>query len=147
MRSLIYIFLITSLILIDANVSKGQSIAEFEKRHSETGIPIKKKEFDDKVSKYLTMMSNWSKFTVEEYIDMVRLYNTIAGPILKNDFYKMYYTVFLVMYSKPAAKELEATLSKGMAMHSNKYHIWIGGGAIPDYNSQFRVDTTLVSSN
>jgi hypothetical protein len=45
------------------------------------------------------------------------------------------------MYSKLAAKSIDAGLTKGMAMYSKKYKIWIGDVPLGNDNSRFKVDT------
>jgi len=137
-------YLILAMILVlNITAAKGQDstrVIKFDQ--TDIGIPITKTHFDQKVSGYLKKMSDWTKFNKQDYIDMVRVYNTIGGFLpIKNDFYKMFYCVFLVMYEKPAAKELDAGLSKGMAMYSKKYNLWIGDVPLGNNNSRFKVDT------
>lgn len=112
------------------------------------GIPISKTEFDQKVSDYLDRMMNGSKFNTKEYIDMVRVYNTIGWSFsTPANQYRLFYDAFLVVYTRPAAKRLQAGLSKGMSLYSKKYNLYIGDGPIVQNgvsasdNSKFKVDT------
>lgn len=136
-------FLLLIAVLLLSTVAKAQDSTHVTKfNQTDIGIPITKTEFDEKVSNYIKLMSDWTRFKTEDYIDMIRVYNTIGGSLpIKNDFYKMYYTVFLVMYYKLAAKELDAKLSKGMAMFSRKYNLWLDDVPLGNDNSRFKVDT------
>ncbi|NHA03476.1 hypothetical protein G7092_06715 [Mucilaginibacter sp. HC2] len=136
-------FLLLIAILLTSAITKAQDSTRVIKfNQTNIGIPITKSEFDRKISNYVKLMSDWTTFKPEEYIDMVRAYNTIGGSLpINNDFYKTYYTVFLIMYSKLAAKSLDAELRKGMAMYSEKYKIWIGDVPLGNDNSRFKIDT------
>lgn len=130
------------LIVSSAKAQDSTHVIKFNFNETNIGIPITKTVFDKKVSNYIKLMGDWTPFKTEDYIDMIRVYNTIGGALpIKNDFYKMYYTVFLVMYYKLAAKELDAELSKGMAMYSRKYNIWLDDVPHGNANSRFNVDT------
>jgi hypothetical protein len=136
-------FLLSVFLLLSFSIVKGQdSTRVIKPNQTDIGIPISKTIFDKKVSNYIKLMGDWTTFKTEDYIDMVRVYNTIGGSLpIKNDFYKMYYTVFLVMYSKLAAKDLDAKLSKGMALYSAKYNLWLDDVPLGNSNSRFKVDT------
>jgi hypothetical protein len=142
MKVYIYKLLLMGFLLINAAVTKAQdSTRVINFNQTNVGIPITKAEFDGKVSKYIKLMGEWTTFKTEDYIDMVRVYNTIGGSLpIKNDFYKMYYMVFLVMYIKLAATDLDAQLSKGMAMYSVRYKLWIGDVPLGNDSSRFKVD-------
>jgi len=143
MKASVYGLILLSLLLLNNMVVKAQSGTHVNKfNQTDIGIPIKKIDFDRKVGEYLQKMSAWTKFNTGDYIEMVKIYNTIGGDLpIKNDFYKMYYTVFLVMYSKLAAKDLDAGLSKGMAMYSKKYNLWLGDVPLGNDSSRFKIDT------
>ena len=144
MKITIYNLLLSGLFLVNISISKAQDstrVINFNERN--IGIPISKTDFDKKVSNYVKLMGDWTTFKTSDYIDMIRIYNTIGGSLpIENDFYKMYYSVFLVMYSKLAAKDLEAELSKGMAMYSKRYKLWIGDVPLGNNISRFKIDTT-----
>lgn len=142
-QSIFYFILVLAFLSLSPSISKGQdSIAVRELNQKVKGIPISKTDFDKKISFYLKKMSDWNQFNANQYIEMVRLYNTVGRDLpIKSDFYKMYYTVFLVMYSKKAAQELGAKFSKGMAMYSIKHNIWIGDEPLGNENSIFKIDT------
>lgn len=144
-KVVIYCLLLIGFFLVNTNVSKAQSPTRVNKfNQNNIGIPITKTDFDRKVSNYIKLMGDWTTFKTEDYIDMVRVYNTIGGSLpVKNDFYKMYYMVFLVMYYKLAAKELDAKLSKGMAMYSEKYNLWLDDVPLGNDSSRFKVDTAM----
>jgi len=137
-------FLLGGLLLLNVLFAEAQdSTRTIRPNQTDVGIPIGKTDFDKKVSNYMELMSKWTIFKTQDYIDMIRVYNTIGGSLpIKNDFYKEYYTVFLVMYYKLAAKELDAKLSKGMAMYSAKYKLWLDDVPLGNNNSRFKIDTT-----
>lgn len=143
MKAYICSLFLGALLVLNVSFSKAQDSTHVVKfNQTNIGIPIKKTVFDKKVSNYIKLMGDWTRFKTEDYIDMIRVYNTIGGSMpIKNDFYKMYYTVFLVMYYKLAAKDLDANLSKGMAMYSKKYNIWLDDVPHGNDNSRFKIDT------
>jgi hypothetical protein len=128
--------------LLKINILKAQdSIIYIHKDDKRIGIPISRVEFDKKVSIYMGLMSDWANFTPKDYIEMVRLFNTIGDSDLKNiGYYRMYYEVFLVMYNKPAGKALDVKMMKGLSMYSRKYNIWIGDRPFGNNNSSFKID-------
>lgn len=136
-------FLLSGLLLLNVLVARAQdSTRTIRLNQTDVGIPIGKSDFDKKVSNYLELMSKWTVFKTQDYIDMIQIYNTIGGSIpIKSDFYKEYYIVFFVMYYKLAAKELDAKLSKGMAMYSAKYKLWLDDVPLGNDNSRFKIDT------
>ncbi|WP_157799205.1 hypothetical protein [Mucilaginibacter auburnensis] len=86
-------------------------------------------------------MSEWRKFDPIEYVEMVRLYNTIGNSdLISIDYYRMYYHIFMVMYVKDVGKSLDAKLMKGMSMYSKKYNIWIGDRPFGNSNSSYDID-------
>ena len=111
------------------------------------GIPINKTDFDKKISKYLKMMMYGSKFNAKDYMDMARVYNTIGWSFeTPSGNYRLFYDAFLVVYTRPAVKELNAGISKGMSYYSGKYNLYIGDGPIvkdgvSGSDSKFKVDT------
>jgi hypothetical protein len=119
MKIKIYALLVVSLILTCIN-SKAQNklfVNPNPFTHKlNNGIPISKTDFDKKISKYLKMMMEGSKFNAKDYMDMARVYNTIGWSFdTPSGNYRLFYDAFLVMYTRPAVKELSASVSKGMS--------------------------------
>jgi hypothetical protein len=144
MKTYKYSLFVIGILLLGVGVAKGQDSIRFIRENDTTvGIPITKAKFQNKVGKYLVLMSDWTKFTPEDYVEMVKLFNTIGDSnLIKKDYYRMYYQVFLVMYLKDVGKTLDTHLMKGMSMYSKKYNIWIGDRPYGNNNSMFKVDTT-----
>ena len=138
-----YILTTIVLLIMSINITKGQdSIRLIRENDTTVGIPITKTEFNKKVSTYMKLMSDWTNFTSQNYIDMVRLFNTIGDSNLKRiDYYRMYYEIFLVMYNKRAGIFLDAKPMKGMSMYSKKFNLWIGDRPFGNNNSIFKIDT------
>jgi hypothetical protein len=107
MKLYVYSLFLSGFLVLNVSFAKAQDLTHVIKfNQTNVGIPITKMVFDKKVSNYIKLMGNWTRFKTEDYIDMIRVYNTIGGALpIKNDFYKMYYTIFLVMYYKLAAKD------------------------------------------
>lgn len=139
----LYLLLIAGLFLLPTGIAKAQDSSRYIREGDTTiGIPIKKSTFDKKVSKYIKLMSDWTEFTSKDYVEMVRLFNTIGdSDLIKTDYYRMYYHVFLVMYIKKVGQTLDAHLMKGMSMYSKKYNIWIGDRPFGNNNSKFKIDS------
>ena len=135
--------LIMGALLFSIGLTKAQDSSRFIRENDTTiGIPITKAEFDKKLSKYIGLMSNWTAFTPADYIEMVRIQNTIGDSnLIKIYYYRMYYQIFLVMYLKDVGKTLDAKLMKGMSLYSKKYNIWIGDRPYGNNNSSFKIDT------
>jgi len=72
--------------------------------------------------------------TVNDYITLVKLSNTVAHELLifKNDWYMQFRLLFLTTYLKPTVTKLEAQLSRGEGFYSHKYSLAIGGPALND---------------
>jgi len=143
MKMFKYILTTIVLLIMSINITKGQdSIRLIRENDTTVGIPITKTEFNKKVSTYMKLMSDWTNFTSQNYIDMVRLFNTIGDSNLKRiDYYRMYYEIFLVMYNKRAGIFLDAKPMKGMSMYSKKFNLWIGDRPFGNNNSIFKIDT------
>lgn len=136
-----YNLLIVCFFLASTGITKAQDSTRFIHENDTTiGIPITKTAFDEKVSGYVKLMSDWTKFTPEDYVEMIRLYNTIGNSnLIKADYYRMYYQIFMVMYLKDVGKTLNVELMKGMSLYSKKYNIWIGDRPFGNSNSEFRI--------
>lgn len=130
--------------LINITIARGQgqdSSRYISENDTTVGIPITKVEFDNKVSNYIKQMSDWAKFTPSDYVEMVRIFNTIGDShLIKIDYYRMYYHVFMVMYIKIAGKTLDTKMMKGLSLYSKKYNLWIGDRPFGNNNSEFRIN-------
>jgi len=82
-------------------------------------------------------MESGDVFTIEDSLTMIRLWNTIdvcrLGPTDK--LYQRYSDKFFPGYVEPLSKNLHALPTKGMALYSKDYDIYIGGR--PHANSQY----------
>ncbi|WP_428327633.1 hypothetical protein [Mucilaginibacter sp.] len=138
-----YIPLILGILLISSFIATAQDSVRYIKNNDKTvGIQISRSEFDKRVSKYINLMSKWTDFQANDYIEMVRLYNTIGdSDLIQTDYYRMYYHVFTVMYLQRAHLILDLHLMKGMSLYSKKYNIWIGDRPYGNNNSIFKIDT------
>jgi len=105
----------------------------------DTGIAIDAQEFRILVEKYLAGMEAASAMTIEDYIIMVRLWNTIdVFQLAASDaLYKLYADAFFPAYAELISKALHALPTKGMALYSKEYDIYIGGN--PHANSQYKL--------
>ena len=78
--------------------------------------------------------------TAEDYVTLIRLWNTIdlrrlsQQDSLYHDFAKAFYPA----YAERIVKHLHAIPSKGMALYSKEYDIYLGGK--PHANSQYRLE-------
>lgn len=115
-------------------VSGFSQIHSFDSDKSET---ISRKDFDIYIERYINFIENESQLTIDDYILMIKLKNSIAFSNIKNINYKNYEMLF---YNKMLLKiidELECGLSVGMGYYCPKYTIFIAGK--PDSKSRFRI--------
>lgn len=105
------------------------------------GIKISQSEFDRKVEYGLSELSSTNEIVIDDYILLVRIYNTIEVNTMqdKKENYEKFIKLFVPVHIEKAEKKLEATVTKGMAYYSKKYDIYIGGR--PHNNSMFRLMT------
>lgn len=104
------------------------------------GISITQQEFDQFIQDYLQKMEAGSpKFSTDELVTMTRIWNTIESQHLndQNDLYAKFCTAYYPTFFKDACEKTSAVLSKGMAMYSESYDLWLGGA--PHENSQYRI--------
>ena len=96
-------------------------------------------EFRKLVLKYLDLMKANTSLTFDDYVTMVRIWNTIElqrlGP--RDRDLQNYAKVFFSDYLERASKELNCVVSKGMSFYSPKYDLYIGGKPHP--NSEFEL--------
>lgn len=117
-------------------------------RHSNTlnsgddnmGISITQQEFDQIMQDYLLKMEAGSEnFSTDELVTMTRIWNTIESQHMRdqNDSYSKFCTAYYPTIFNEACEKTSAVLSKGMAMYSASYDLWLGGA--PHENSQYRI--------
>lgn len=96
-------------------------------------------EIKEKSQYYLALFGENKKFTVEEYIDIIRAYNTIAKNDLidKDTVFFRFYDTFLKKQMADALPLFDMTVSRGLGYHSKKYNLDIGG--VPNENSVYRL--------
>lgn len=105
----------------------------------EMGLPIDKKEFHALVTNYLSRMESDSQMSIEDYVTMTRLWNTIEFRRLgaTDPLFQRYADAFFPGYVERISKSLDALPTKGMALYSKQYDIYIGGKPHP--RSQFKL--------
>jgi hypothetical protein len=101
------------------------------------GIPIGAAEFRTLVDDYFERMKSGADLTVEDYLTMTRLWNTIELRRLKqgDESMRLYAEEFFPRYVPRVAKALGAVQTKGMALYSKEHDVYIGGPA--HANSQY----------
>jgi len=103
------------------------------------GIPINEEDFRSLVAKYLERMNAGGEMDAEDYVTMARLWNTIEFSHLNqtDDLYQEYYRVFFPGYVERVSERLDAIPTKGMALYSKEYDLYLGGQ--PHANSQYAI--------
>jgi hypothetical protein len=83
------------------------------------------------VEDYLRRMQSGASFAVDDYITMSRLFNTIGADRLgeADPLFARYSEAFFPAQVEPAARELGAVPTKGMALYSARHDLYIGGPA------------------
>jgi len=106
----------------------------------DVGISIGTQEFRGLVEKYMGLMEAAAEMTIEDYIIMVRLWNTIDVYRLAptDELYQRYSAAFFPAFVEPISKALNTLPTKGMALYSKEYDIYIGG--YPDAGSQYQLE-------
>ena len=104
------------------------------------GLPISTERFLALVTDYLSRMESGDEMTTEEYVTMVRLWNTIEfrrlGP--RDPLFHRYAVAFFPAYVERISKSLTAQPTKGMALYSKEYDIYLGGKPHP--GSQYKLE-------
>ena len=100
------------------------------------GIPISQTKFDSLIDISIKLLETSSNnITREEFLIMIRLFNTIDVFNLTGNRYKKFRNLFFPNYVDRASKSINAKLWKGMSYYSKEYDIYIGGR--PHSNSQY----------
>lgn len=106
----------------------------------EMGVPIEKNAFRALVTDYLGRMESAAPMATDDYVTMTRLWNTIEfrrlGPT--DPLFQRYAAAFFPGYVERISKSLDAQPTKGMALYSKKYDLFIGGR--PHAGSQFKLE-------
>jgi len=130
--------LIVVINLLAFKSCNGQNYQKMKSSDS-IGIPISKRSFDSLVVKSTLLLERKAKaIDRNDYIIMIRLYNTITVLHLSNKKYTQFINLFVPDNLGKAAKEINATISKGMSYYSKELDLYIGGK--PHHNSQFDIE-------
>lgn len=105
-----------------------------------TGLPISTEEFRKLVTDYLNRMESGDEMTIKDYVTMTRLWNTIEFRRLgsKDAIFHRYAAAFFPAYVERISKSLNALPTKGMALYSKEYDIYLGGK--PHAHSQYKLE-------
>jgi hypothetical protein len=81
------------------------------------------------VASYLRKLEQGEDLSADDYITAVRLFNTIEHDrrAESDELCARYASAFFPAHVDPAAKRLGAVLTKGMALYSPEYDLYIGG--------------------
>lgn len=106
------------------------------------GIPMHMDRFRTLVSDYLQRMDANEDMDVEVYITLTRIWNTILfnGLGQEDELFNRYSTISYPKYMERISISLGAHPTKGMALYSQEYDLYIGG--TPHSNSQYKLDET-----
>jgi hypothetical protein len=101
----------------------------YSKNQDSLGINMPVTKFDSLVEKMINKFSTSSTKSIEDYIVITRIVNTIAFEWLfdKKKDYEEIYNMYHATILKDAVKITNAKLSKGMSYYSRKYDLQIGG--------------------
>ncbi len=101
------------------------------------GIPIRRSRMRAMTERYLDGILRGDAFAEDDYVAMVRLWNTIDLYALADtdDLYGRYADAFFPGTVERASHALDALPTKGMALYSSKHDLYIGGK--PHANSQY----------
>jgi hypothetical protein len=106
--------------------------------NEQIGIEISQSDFDAKIARAIKVMSSRDSATIQDFIEFIRLHNTIEINNLENRKpYSVFKELFTTKYLELTIAKLEATLSKGMSYYSRKYDLYIGGK--PHVNSMYKI--------
>ncbi len=85
-------------------------------------------------------MENGAQLTTEDYLAMVRIWNTIEFCRLtgEDDLYRRYSQTFFPGFVEWASQSLHAQPTKGMALYSREHDVFLGGK--PHANSQYQLN-------
>ena len=130
--------------MTDDNKSSGPSTVPGA---LELGIPITQAELRRAVTDYLDRMTKDAALTTDDYVTMVRLWNTIEFCRLagEDELYRRYRETFFPGFVERASKALNALPTKGMALYSREHDLFLGGK--PHANSQYRCGASPSSAS
>jgi hypothetical protein len=97
------------------------------------GVPVAASKFRELVTAYLTRLERGDEMADDDYITMVRLFNTIESDRLaeRAELFARYWAAFFPAQVEPASQRLAAVPTKGMALYSAKHDLYIGGPPHP----------------
>lgn len=101
-------------------------------------ISISKADFNNLIDTNLSQMEKGNQLTITDYIELVRVVNSIDHYSIKESKAKELVQLFYKDYFEKAIKILETKDWKGGCQYSKKYNIFIGGKA--HYNSQYYIE-------
>jgi hypothetical protein len=106
---------------------------------AEIGIAASADEFRRLVEHYLARMDDGSDMSNDDYVTMTRLFNTIEHGRLaeRDDTFRRYRAAFFPNYVARIERALGATPTKGMALYTKAYDLYLGGK--PHANSMYRI--------
>ena len=101
------------------------------------GIQIERSRMRAMTERYLERMLRDNAFADDDYVAMVRLWNTIDLYALADadELYRRYADAFFPGTVERASNALDALPTKGMALYSSAHDLYIGGK--PHANSQY----------
>jgi hypothetical protein len=104
------------------------------------GIPISKKSFDSLVVTCTSLLkTKTDAIGKDDFIPMIRLYNSITELNLPGKKYDQFIGLFAPGYIGKAAKAINAKISRGMCYYSKELDLYIGGTR-PYQNSMFKIE-------
>jgi hypothetical protein len=95
----------------------------------DNGISISAERFHALATAYLARMVANEEMSPEDYITMTRLWNTIQhrGLIEHDELFGRYSAAFFPGYVERVSRSLNAYPTKGMALYSKEYDLFLGG--------------------
>lgn len=92
------------------------------------------------VADFLGRMDRGEELTDDDYVTMVRLFNTIESERLaaRSELFARYAAAFFPAQVEAASRRLAAVPTKGMALYSAKHDLYIGGPPHP--HSRYQID-------
>lgn len=106
----------------------------------DTGLPINRADFRALVVDYLNRMESGTELSIDDYITMTRLWNTIEFARLgsEDSLFREYSAAFFPAFVERVSESLHALPTKGMALYSKEHDIYLGGK--PHAQSQYRLE-------
>jgi hypothetical protein len=121
-------------------MSEEQSNSKDSGSVEKVGIPIDADRFRILVTEYLQRMDANEDMDVKDYITLTRIWNTILFNSLgqKDELFNCYSTVYYPKYMERISRSLGALPTKGMALYSKEYDLFIGGK--PHFHSMYKLE-------